>query len=113
MGLLASIATGVALWRWGGAFAMAAFLFNGGLAVLLALPHPDIDALQEHLDWKSIPLALFVTQRGLLYAIPAGLALGLSPLTVIFTTTLSYASGAAVITLLGGPLRAWLKTLDL
>jgi hypothetical protein len=31
--------------------------------------------LQAPLDWKSIPLALFVTQRGLLYAIPAGLAL--------------------------------------
>lgn len=41
-------------------------------------------------------------------SIPAGLALGLSPLTVIVTTALSYASGAAVITLLGGPLRAWL-----
>lgn len=41
-------------------------------------------------------------------SIPAGLALGLSPLTVIVTTALSYASGVAVITLLGGPLRAWL-----
>ncbi len=74
-GLLAALATAIALWRWCGAFALAAFLFNGGLAVLLSLPHPDISAAQEHLDWKSIPLALFVTQRGLLYAIPAGLAL--------------------------------------
>lgn len=41
-------------------------------------------------------------------SIPAGLALGLSPLVVIITTALSYASGAAVITLLGGPLRTWL-----
>ena len=41
-------------------------------------------------------------------SIPAGLALGLSPLVVIITTALSYASGAAVITLLGGSLRAWI-----
>ncbi|HEX2905216.1 MAG TPA: hypothetical protein VHO69_00040 [Phototrophicaceae bacterium] len=41
-------------------------------------------------------------------SIPAGLALGLSPVVVILTTVLSYASGAAVMTLLGGPLRVWL-----
>ena len=29
---------------------------------------------QADLAWKSIPLAMFVTQRGLLYAVPAGLA---------------------------------------
>src|SRR5205814_9552544 len=32
VGLLASIATCYALYRWGGAFAIAGFLFNGGLA---------------------------------------------------------------------------------
>lgn len=41
-------------------------------------------------------------------AIPAGLALGLSPLAVIAVTTLSYATGAALIALAGGRLRAWL-----
>jgi hypothetical protein len=40
-------------------------------------------------------------------AIPAGLALGLSPLTVIATTTLSYASGVGVIVFFGGSIRAW------
>lgn len=38
-------------------------------------------------------------------AIPAGLALGLSPLVVVLITTLSYASGAALVTLVGGDLR--------
>jgi hypothetical protein len=40
-------------------------------------------------------------------AIPAGLALGLSPLAVIVTTSLSYACGAAVVTLLGERVRGW------
>ncbi|MBZ0290772.1 MAG: small multi-drug export protein [Anaerolineae bacterium] len=39
-------------------------------------------------------------------AIPAGLALGLSPLAVILTTSLSYATGVAVVTLLGERVRA-------
>src|SRR5205085_3367771 len=30
---------------------------------------------QSEQAWKSIPLALFVTQRGLLFALPAGLLL--------------------------------------
>lgn len=41
-------------------------------------------------------------------AIPAGLALGLTPLVVIATTTLSYASGVALITLFGGRIRDWI-----
>lgn len=41
-------------------------------------------------------------------AIPAGLALGLPPLLVIATTTLSYLCGAALVTLAGGRARAWI-----
>lgn len=40
-------------------------------------------------------------------AIPAGLALGLSPLAVIATTTISYACGAALVALFGGRIRDW------
>jgi hypothetical protein len=40
-------------------------------------------------------------------AIPAGLALGLSPLAVIATTTLGYISGVAVVLLPGERVRAW------
>lgn len=40
-------------------------------------------------------------------AIPAGLALGLPPVVVIITTSLSYACGAAVVTLLGERVREW------
>lgn len=75
VGLLGALATGVALWRWGGAFTMAGFLFNGGLAGFAIFHTHHFADFQDALDWKSIPLALFVTQRGLLYALPAGLAL--------------------------------------
>jgi hypothetical protein len=74
-GLLGAAATGVMLWRWGGAFAMAGFLFNGGVAGFAIFTTRHLEDFQDHYAWKSIPLALFVTQRGLLYAIPAGLAL--------------------------------------
>lgn len=40
-------------------------------------------------------------------AIPAGLALGLSPFVTIAVTSLSYASGAALVIGVGGRLRAW------
>lgn len=40
-------------------------------------------------------------------AIPAGLALGLSPVIVIAITTLSYSFGVAAIALLGNRIRRW------
>ena len=77
VGLVASAATFYAFWRWGGAFGVAGFLFNGGLAGFAILQtHHWIDyQTVPNIAWKSIPLAMFVTQRGLLYAIPAGILL--------------------------------------
>ncbi len=40
-------------------------------------------------------------------AIPAGLALGLEPLVVVVTTTLSYVCGVALVLLPGERVRAW------
>ena len=75
-GLLGSVATFYAFYRWGGAFTIAGFLFNGGIAGYAFLrTHEFIDYQGEKIAWKSIPLTMFVTQRGLLYAIPAGLLL--------------------------------------
>jgi hypothetical protein len=75
-GLLGSVATFYALYRWGGAFTVAGFLFNGGIAgYAFFRTHEFIDYQGEKIAWKSIPLTMFVTQRGLLYAIPAGLLL--------------------------------------
>ena len=77
VGLLASIATFYAFYRWGGAFAVAGFLFNGGIAGFQFLRNFEFKDYQDvnNVAWKCIPLTMFVTQRGLLYAIPAGLIL--------------------------------------
>lgn len=64
--------TGYALWRWGRGIALAALLFNGGLAGTVLLQGGDPDAASE---WKNLFLTLFVTQRGFLFALPAGLLL--------------------------------------
>ncbi|HST31102.1 MAG TPA: hypothetical protein VLK27_09725 [Chthoniobacterales bacterium] len=77
VGLLASLATFYAFYRWGGAFAIAGFLFNGGIAGFQFLKTFEFNDYQDvnHVAWKCIPQTMFVTQRGLLYAIPAGLIL--------------------------------------
>jgi hypothetical protein len=76
VGLLGSLATFYGFYRWGGAFAVAGFLFNGGLAgYRFFQTFHFADYQGEGIAWKSIPLTMFVTQRGLLYAIPAGLLL--------------------------------------
>ena len=77
VGLLASMATFYAFWRWAGEFGIAGFLFNGGTIGFEFLSTFQFQDYQgdKTIAWKSIPLAMFVTQRGLLYAIPAGLLL--------------------------------------
>lgn len=73
--LLGAGLTAWALWRWGGAFAIAAFLFNGGLAGFLVFQSGHIADFQADIAWKNFFLSMFVTQRGLLYALPCGLFL--------------------------------------
>ena len=76
-GLLGSLATFYAFFRWGGTFGVAGFLFNGGIAgfqFLKTLKFLDYQGGNK-IAWKSIPLSMFVTQRGWIYAIPAALVL--------------------------------------
>jgi hypothetical protein len=74
-GLAGAGLTAWALWRWGGAFAIAAFLFNGGLAGFAILHTGQLQDFQSDLAWKNFFLTMLVTQRGLLYALPCGLLL--------------------------------------
>jgi hypothetical protein len=74
-GLLGSLLTLRALFQFNGSFGVAAFLFNGGLAGFVFFQSYALKDYQADVAWKSIPLAMFVTQRGLLYAVPAGLSL--------------------------------------
>jgi hypothetical protein len=83
VGLVASLATFYGFYRWGGSFAIAGFLFNGGIAgfqffktwKFLDYQGTAADIAKKPIAWKSIPLSMFVTQRGWLYAIPAGVVL--------------------------------------
>jgi hypothetical protein len=74
-GLAGAALTGYALWLWGGAFGVAAFLFNGGLAGFAVLRTLQIEDFQREIVWKNLFLSMFITQRGLLFALPAGLLL--------------------------------------
>ena len=74
-GLAGAALTGYALWSWGGPFGVAAFLFNGGLAGFAVLRTLQIDDFQRDMVWKNLFLSMFVTQRGLLFALPGGLLL--------------------------------------
>lgn len=76
-GLIGSFATFYALYRWGGPFGIAGFLFNGGVAGMQIVQTWHWIDYQgaSYVAWKSLPLAMLVTQRGLLYALPAGLLL--------------------------------------
>src|SRR6266571_4973026 len=81
VGLVASAATFYGFYRWGGSFAVAGFLFNGGIAgfqffktwKFLDYQGTAADIAHRPIAWKSIALSMFVTQRGWLYAIPAAL----------------------------------------
>ena len=77
VGLLASAALCYALYRWGGTFTIAGFLFNGGLAGFQLFRNFQWNDYQgvSFIAWKSLALSMLVTQRGLLYALPAGLLL--------------------------------------
>ncbi len=75
MGLAGAALAGLALRRWGGAFAVAGFLFAGGLAGLPALLTPGLTDVDALVAWKNLFLALLVPQRGFLLALPAGLVL--------------------------------------
>lgn len=75
IGLLGAALSAWALWRWGGGFAIAALVFNGGLAGFAIFHTLHFEDYQSTLAWKNFFLAMFVTQRGLLYALPCTLLL--------------------------------------
>jgi hypothetical protein len=74
-GIVGAALTGYALWRWGGAFAIAALLFNGGLAALAFDNFGKIDLFDQLHQWRNLFLTLLIPQRNFLYALPCGLFL--------------------------------------
>jgi hypothetical protein len=75
VGLVGAALSAYALWRWGGGFALAALLFNGGIAGFVIFQRGEVIDYQAPLAWKNFFLSMFVTQRPLLYALPASLFL--------------------------------------
>lgn len=75
LGLAGAAATALALQRWGGALAVAGFLFSGGLAGFRVLGSGRLVDYQDGVAWKNVFLALFLPQRGFLLALPVGLLL--------------------------------------
>ncbi|MDZ4082225.1 MAG: hypothetical protein U1E10_04765 [Bdellovibrionales bacterium] len=71
-GLAATVSSLVLLRELGGAWAMAAFFLAGG-AVANGSAGAGVAAME--LDWKSFFLAIWITQRGMLWALPIGLML--------------------------------------
>lgn len=68
--LLASLG---ALRSWAGWLGIAGFFLNGGWAGWEILQSGEWQDYQAPLAWKNFFLSLFVTQRGMMFAIPAGL----------------------------------------
>lgn len=75
LGILGSVLAALTLFGWGRGFAVAAFLFSGGLAGFRWLTTGELVDYQDAVAWKNLFLALYVPQRGFLFALPAGLAL--------------------------------------
>src|SRR5437879_12158600 len=83
VGLLSSLAIFYGFYRWGGTFAIAGFLFNGGIAgfqffktfQFLDYQGTAADIAHRQIAWKSIVLSMLVTQRAWPYAIATGLTL--------------------------------------
>lgn len=74
-GLVLSAITALTLDKWGKSFALAAFLFNGGIAGFEFFRTWTPTDFQNPLAWKNIVLSLLIPQRGFLYAFPLGLLL--------------------------------------
>ena len=75
VGLVGAALTGIALWHSGRAFSLFGFLANGGLFAFPIFFTAQLTDFQSIFAWKSLALALLATQRGLLFALPAGLLL--------------------------------------
>ncbi len=75
VGLLGAAAALLALYRWGGSFTVAGFLCSGGWWGFEFLRDGQFLDFQGTQAWKNLALAIFVTQRPFLFALPAGLLL--------------------------------------
>lgn len=74
-GCLATCASLILLRSFAGWWGIGAFFLSGGIAGWSALKGTPVPDLYQNVDWKNLFLAVFVPQRGMLFALPAGLLL--------------------------------------
>lgn len=72
-GMFLLLATLAALKNWAGWLGIIGFFLNGGWAGWQLLQNGEWQDYQGPMAWKNFFLALFITQRGLMFAIPVGL----------------------------------------
>jgi len=72
---LAAIGLAAAAWTWSRPFGIPLLLLNGGIAGFAILFTHSLVNFQDSLAWKSIPLAMLGTQRGLVVGLTIGLLL--------------------------------------
>ncbi len=73
VGLVMLTATVMAMYRFGGILLVGAFFLNGGWAGWQFFTSGIVKDYQSALTWKNFFTTLFITQRGLLMALPLGL----------------------------------------
>lgn len=73
VGFVMTLITILFFHRWMGWLGVGAFFLNGGLANLQCIWAGRLYDFQNSLAWKNFFLSLWITQRGLLFAIPAGI----------------------------------------
>lgn len=78
VGFLSTLVSIVMLRRFGGWWAIGAFFLSGGLNGWEILSTGRLTDYQSYVDWKNLFLAVYVTQRGMLFALPLGLWLLIS-----------------------------------
>jgi hypothetical protein len=71
-GLVMTVITVSLLHKWMGWWGVGAFFLNGGLENWKILGSGRLMDLQNTLAWKNFFLSLWITQRGYLFALPAG-----------------------------------------
>ncbi len=75
VGMFATFASLVLLRAFAGWWGIGAFFLNGGLAGWNFLSSTSALSQQSSTEWKNLFLAVFITQRGMLFALPLGLML--------------------------------------
>jgi hypothetical protein len=103
VGIFASIASLVLLRRWGSIWAMGGFFLSGGWAGWQIFAGQAWMNYEPLLAWKNLFMTVFVTQRGMLYALPIGLLL-LMQFNPDFTDSKTLRKKALVLAWLWGTL---------